>query len=95
MKSYKLSLNAKEDLRRIYAYGFAEFGEKQADKYFAGFFEEFDKIATNPSAYQSVDDIRLGYRRSAYGCDSIYFRVNNSQVEIMAILGGQDVFEWL
>lgn len=55
MESYKLSLNAKEDLRRIYTYGFVEFGELQADKYFEGFFQTFERIASNPSAYQSVD----------------------------------------
>jgi toxin ParE1/3/4 len=37
MESYKLSLSAKEDLRRIYTYGYVEFGELQADKYFEGF----------------------------------------------------------
>ena len=95
MKSYKLSLNAKEDLRRIYAYGFVEFGELQADKYFEGFFKTFEKIASNPSSYQSVDHIRPGYRRCTCGSDSIYYRFNGVEVEIMAILGGQDIDEWL
>ena len=90
MESYKLSLNAKEDLRRIYAYGFVEFGEFQADKYFEGFFQTFEKIASNPSPYQSVDHIRQGYRRCAYGSESIYYRFNGVAVEIMAILGGQE-----
>ena len=95
MESYKLSLSAKEDLRRIYTYGYVEFGELQADKYFEGFFQTFEKIASNPSAYQSVDHIRQGYRRCAYGSDSIYYRYNGIEVEIMAILGGQDVVDWL
>ena len=47
MESYKLSLNAKEDLRRIYTFGFVEFGELQADKYFEGFFQTFERIASN------------------------------------------------
>ena len=34
MESYKLSLNAIEELRRTYTYGFVEFGELQADKFF-------------------------------------------------------------
>ena len=96
MASYKLSLNAKEDLRRIYQYGFTEFGELQADTYFWGFFKTFEKIASNPSAYQAVDHIRKGYRRCVYGVDTIYFRVqHNDAVEVMAILGGQDIDEWL
>lgn len=44
MESYKLSLNAKEDLRRIYTYGFVEFGELQADKYFEGFFRHLKEL---------------------------------------------------
>ena len=39
----RLSLNAKQDLKRIYAYGFAEYGELQADKYFEVFFHTFIK----------------------------------------------------
>ena len=35
---YKLSQEAKEDLQRIYEYGYLNFGEQQADDYFNGFF---------------------------------------------------------
>lgn len=96
MTPYKLSLNAKEDLRRIYYYGFHEYGESQADRYFWGIYEAFDKIASNPLKYQTVDHIRRGYRRCVYGSDTIYFKINQSSVvEIMAVLGGQDTDEWL
>ena len=33
---------------------------------------------------------RTGYRRSVSGVDSIYYRIGNDVVEIMAILGSQD-----
>jgi toxin ParE1/3/4 len=95
MFEYIVSANAKEDLRRIYAYGLTEIGEQLADKYFHVFFSMFDKIATNPYVYQSVDHIRAGYRRCTCGSDSIYFRINGSDVEIMAILGGQVIDDWL
>jgi toxin ParE1/3/4 len=95
MFEYKVSINAKEDLRRIYAHGFNEYGEAQADSYYHGFFDIFDKIALNPFLYQSVDHIRPGYRRCSYCSDSIYYRVNRQIIEIMAILGGQDIDTWL
>lgn len=95
MFKYKLSIVAKDDLKRIYCYGLTAYGEKQADQYFYGFFDCFEKITTNPFIYQSVDHIRPGYRRCPYGSDSIYFKVNNSVVEIMAILGGQNINDWL
>ena len=41
--------------------------------------------------YQAVDDIREGYRRSVCGVDSIYFRIFDGTVEVMRILGQQDV----
>jgi toxin ParE1/3/4 len=95
MYQYQLSINAKEDLKRIYVYGYTEFGEAQADEYYFGFFNTFDEITTNPYKYQSVDHIRPGYRRCSYGSDSIYYRINDSIIEIMAILGGQDIGQWL
>jgi len=95
MYQYILSTNAKEDLKRIYAYGLVEFGERQADRYFHDFFNMFDKIVANPYIYQSIDHIRLGYHRSTCGSDSIYYRINNHTVEIMAILGGQEIDDWL
>lgn len=88
--SYKLSQEAKDDLQRIYEYGFLNFGEQQADDYFFSFFETFEKIAPYSLHYQSVDDIRVGYKRCIYRSDAIYFRVNGQKVEIMAIIGGQD-----
>ena len=95
MLGYKLSKEAKEDLQRIYQYGFEHFGEEQADKYFWGFFECFERIAESPLQHQSIDHIRAGYRRCIYASDTIYFRVSSGGVEIMAILGGQDLDEWL
>ena len=74
MAAYRLSRNAKDDLQLIYVYGVDEFGEAQADEYFWGFFETFQKIANNPLAYQSAEYTRLGYRRCIYHSDTIYFR---------------------
>ena len=89
-KNYKLSNDAKEDLRRIYAYGFNLWGVEQADKYFDNFFLCFNEISKQPEQYQSVDHIRKGYRRCVCGIDSIYYRVKNNNVEIMNIIGSQD-----
>ncbi len=95
MPEYKISANAKEDLKRIYVYGLVEFGEEKADIYFFELYDTFDEIANNPYLYQSIDEIRPGYRRCSYHTDSIYYRINNSTIEIMAILGSQEVGGWL
>jgi toxin ParE1/3/4 len=90
MASYKLSLMAKADLREIYRYGVLEYGEKQADRYYADFFARFEQIAENPLLYPAVDHIREGYRRGVCGVHAIYYRIGNDTVEIMRLLGRQD-----
>lgn len=91
MSKYKLSNTAKEDLIRIHQYGVKKFGMKQADKYFNAFFNYFELIASRPYSFESVEYIRPGYRRCVCGVDSIYFRTNGELVEIMAIVGRQDL----
>jgi len=90
MANYKISNDAKEDLRRIYKYGVSKFGINQADKYYNSFFDNFEKIAQNPLSFKSVNYIRKDYRRCPCGSDSIYYKVTNDIVEIMAVIGRQD-----
>jgi toxin ParE1/3/4 len=91
MARYKLSIVAKEDLIRIHHYGVKKFGMTQADKYYDSFFEYFNIISVQPFSFESVDYIKSGYRRCVCGSDSIYYRINNDIVEIMAIIGKQDL----
>lgn len=91
MADYRLSNDAREDLIRIHQYGVRKFGTRQADRYFHAFFDCFDRIANNPYHFESVDYIRLGYRRCVCGVDSIYFRIYQDTVEIISIIGRQDI----
>ena len=88
-----MSQVAKADLIRIHQYGFEKFGEIQADRYVENFFQQFELIANNPHMFESVDYIKLGYRRCPCGSDSIFFRTSNEYVEIMTIVGRQDLNE--
>lgn len=91
MSKYRLSNDAKEDLIRIHHFGVERFGMAQADRYFDSFFKYFDIIAQRPFSFESVDYIRKGYRRCACGSDTIYYKINDEIVEIMAIVGRQDL----
>jgi len=91
MTKYKLSNLAREDLIRIHHYGVKKFGMAQADKYFNTIFEYFNIIAQQPFSFESVDFIKMGYRRCVCGSDSIYYKVNNDSIEIMTIIGRQDL----
>ena len=91
MDEYRLSNIAKEDLIRIYQFGVKKFGITQADKYFYSFFDYFEIIAQRPFSFESVDYIKVGYRRCPCGSETIYYRINDSIVEIMSIIGMQDL----
>ena len=95
MAKYRLSQEAKNDLIRIHHYGVEKYGMKQADKYFESFFNYFEIIAEQPFSFESVDYIKKGYRRCVCGIDSIYYKVNENIVEIMTIIGRQDLHDKL
>jgi len=91
MAEYRLSNEAREDLIRIHHFGVKQFGMAQADKYFDTFFDYFEMIADSPFAFESVEYIKSGYRKCPCGSDTIYFRLIENKVEIMAIVSMQDL----
>lgn len=91
MADYRLSKTAKEDLIRIYQFGEERFGEFQAEKYYDSFFKYFEIIAQRPYSFENVDFIKEGYRRCVCGADAIYFKINSDFVDIMTIIGRQDL----
>ena len=95
MTEYRLSNQTKEDLIRIHHYGVEKFGITQADKYFESLFNYFDIIVQRPFSFESVDYIKKGYRRCVCGSDSIYFKIDDDIIEIMTIIGRQDLSEIL
>ena len=95
MANYKLNEEAKDDLKRIYRYGFENFGETRADAYYMALFARFDEIADNPYSYPSAEHIKPGYRRSVCGVDVIYYKVVDGVPMMMRVLGRQDAREEL
>lgn len=91
MAEYRLSNSAKEDLIRIHHYGVERFGMAQADTYFDMLFDYFGLIAQRPFAFEAVDYVKKGYRRCPCGSNTIYYKINKEIVEIMAIVGAQDL----
>lgn len=91
MAKYRLSNMAKDDLIRNYQYGLKKFGEEQAEKYFDSFFKYFKIIVERPYSFESVDFIKPGYRPCVCGSDPIYYKVNEGTVDIMTIIGRQDL----
>lgn len=90
MYSYKLSIEAEEDITRIFEYGFYKFGMVQANKYYDMLFDCFHKIASNPFLFPTADHIKIGYRYCVCGVDTIYYTVHQDKVEIIAVIGRQN-----
>jgi len=67
------------------------FGLRQADAYFDGIVNRFQKIADQPELYPAIDQIRQGYHRSVYKSHSIYYHINLDDIVIVRILGQQDI----
>jgi toxin ParE1/3/4 len=51
----------------------------------------FERIAENPLSFESVDFIKPRYRRCVCGVDSIFYKMTEDVVEIMTIIGRQDL----
>ncbi len=95
MANYRLSKEAEQDLIRIYQFGLYRFGVSQADKYFKQLSDCFQRIADAPFSFAAVDEIAKGYRRCVCGADSIYFRISEDSVDIMAIIGRQEFNQFM
>jgi toxin ParE1/3/4 len=91
MQNYRISNEAEADLIRIHQFGIRRFGMAQADKYFNTFLEYFDLIAQRPLSFKSVDEISKDCRCCPCGSDSIYYTFLDGVVEIVAIVGSQDL----
>ena len=92
MASYRLTADARADLREIAWFGLRQFGEKQAERYSQELEQLFHRIAANPFAYQSVDDLRPGYRRAVYQSHAVYYVLDAEAggVLIVRVLGQQE-----
>jgi toxin ParE1/3/4 len=90
MYNYKLSFEAEEGIIRIFEYGLGQFGILQAAKYYDMLFECFNKIASNPFMFPVVLNYKNAERFCVCGVDTIYFNINNLNIEIITIIGRQD-----
>ena len=81
---------AEQDLLQITLYGL-QFGPQQARVYHLRLVNRFEELAKTPELYQPVEHVRKGYRRSVCGAHSIYYRVQENTVEIVRILGTQEL----
>ncbi|MEA1784698.1 type II toxin-antitoxin system RelE/ParE family toxin [Arenibacter sp. GZD96] len=90
MYRYHLSIEAEQDIVRIFEFGLRKFGLDQANKYYAMLFECFNKIASNPFMFPVETKYNDIERFCVCGVDTIYYNINGYDVEIITIIGRQD-----
>ncbi len=91
MFSYKLNIQAEEDITRIFEYGLGRFGLSQAVAYYEMLFDCFERITANPFIFPEAIRYREGYRYCVCGVDTIFYKINDNVVEIMVIIGRQNL----
>jgi toxin ParE1/3/4 len=90
MFSYKLNIQAEEDITRIFEYGLGRFGLLQAVAYYEMLFDCFEKIVSNPYLFPKAIRYHDDYRYCVCGVDTIFYKINANVVEIMVIIGRQN-----
>ena len=85
MTSYRLSGQAQASLRGIYAYSIETFGKRRAKRYLESIRQKLQALPDTPGV-SLRDDVRPGYRSVRVESHVIFFRVNDSQIEILDVL---------
>ncbi len=87
-----LTVEADQDLEALYEDGYRRWRLAQADEYYDALLAHFAVLCENPYLFQSVDEIREGYRRSVCGKHSVYYRIVDDTVQIMGLVKKQNQF---
>lgn len=85
---YKISIEAKNDIEKIWLYTFENWSLEQADRYFDLIMDEIEYIAEHPNSGKDFSAIRKGYLRTQMKSHFIFYKVNQKkkEVEIIRIL---------
>lgn len=89
--SYKLSIQASEDIENIWLYTFENWSLEQADRYINLIFDEIEYLANNPSSGKDLGYIRKDYCCSKVKSHLIFYRlsVSQNQIEVIRVLHQQ------
>ncbi|EWH10906.1 Plasmid stabilization element ParE, putative [Catenovulum agarivorans DS-2] len=87
MKSFQLTLKARNDLKEIAVYTQRRWGKEQRNIYIKQFDDAFWLLAENPNIGKACDQIRQGYRKFSQGRHVIFYKqLENQQIQIIRIL---------
>lgn len=82
---YRLTLDAKEDIKEIWFYSVASWGEKRAEIYVSQLEAQFEKLADNPKSGRDRSEINKAYRSMPSGKHVIFYMINGDCIDIIGI----------
>ena len=77
---------AREDLKAIWRYTLRQWGERQADLYLQQLDHGIRSLADFPELGVPCDQIRAGYRKLHVNRHLVFYRRDDSRVEIVRVL---------
>ena len=80
------SPDAQADIEAIWDAGARIWGIKQADSYFRQIQYSVQMLCENPLIGKICDEVRLGYRKYPAGAHVLFYRVGETELEIVRIL---------
>lgn len=83
---YKLTPEAENDLIEIYVFGFQNFGETQAEKYFSDFEDCFQLISKTPLICRERTEFSPPVRIHHHGRHLVIYLIQDDQILIVRIL---------
>ncbi len=87
MRTFELTLEAKQDLRKIAIYTEKRWGQNQRYLYVKQFDDVFHFLAETPSVGKKCDFIKIGYRKFPQGSHIIFYREGTkNKITIIRIL---------
>lgn len=86
MASFRLKPEALADLNDIGDYTLEKWGEEQEEVYLASLYKAFSDIADHPYSGSSYEHVRERYRKYIIGKHLIFYRVLDSEIEIVRVL---------
>ena len=84
--TYRLTRQAKSDIKAIYRYTVEYFGEGQAQEYLDGLEYSFDLLTDNPNIGRLFEG---NMRRYVYKSHLVYYEIKKVEIHILRIRHGQ------
>ena len=86
MAKFILSLEAQSSLKNIRLYSIKNFGINRTRNYLQNIRDRFHELAENPSRGRIREDLNVGYYSDFVGSHTIYYRINNTHIDIIDVL---------